>query len=212
MYVRRALKTSAVKQRGLLDTIWEKIGPYIVLDPKHTYSYLMKTRNNKPAGPYGGNLTDGSTRAAYRFPAPGNLDHPAIPDKTSNRNYEITHYTRDTTRTAEPITILRVDPSRPAAIETQEFVQITDGSAGNKNSDVLNYDPSGLRTTMTASHEALQASLAALQPNHLPESAWAGDAEAIIQEYTKKGLPPVPGKDFSSMLDLDSPYRTNPQW
>ena len=75
-----------------------------------------------------------------------NLEHPAIPDKTSNRNYEITHYTRDTSRTTEPITILKVDPSRPMAIESTDFIPITDGSPGNKNIDVLNYDQSGLRT------------------------------------------------------------------
>ena len=62
---------------------------------------------------------------------------------------------------------------------------------------------------MTTSHAALEASLAALQPNHLPESCWAGDAEAIIREYTEKGLPPVPGRAFE--VNVTKEMR-NPVW
>mmetsp|Transcript_12055 Transcript_12055/g.17458 ORF Transcript_12055/g.17458 Transcript_12055/m.17458 type:complete len:212 (-) Transcript_12055:62-697(-) len=209
LYVRRSIKATATVQRGVLNDLWNKVAPYIVLDPKHTFSYLIKTRNDKPSGPYGAALTDGSVKKGYRFPAPGNLEHPSIPDKTSNRNYEITHYTRDTSRTTEPVTILKVDPSRPLAIEGTDFIPLTDGSPGNKNIDVLNYDQSGLRTAMTTSHEALQASLAALQPNHLPESAWEGDAEDIIREYTEKGLSPVPGRSFEWNV---TEQQRNPVW
>jgi len=62
---------------------------------------------------------------------------------------------------------------------------------------------------MTTSHEALQASLAALQPNHLPESAWEGDAEDIIREYTEKGLSPVPGRSFEWNV---TEQQRNPVW
>lgn len=69
-----------------------------------------------------------------------------MPDKTSSRNYEITHYTRDTSTTMDPIIILRTDKSSPTAIEGTDYIPLTDGSPGNDNIDVLNYDPSGLRT------------------------------------------------------------------
>jgi hypothetical protein len=62
---------------------------------------------------------------------------------------------------------------------------------------------------MTTNRTALNASLAALQPNHLPESAWAGDAEAIVRAYTEQGLPPVPGRPFEFHMPEQS---RNPQW
>jgi hypothetical protein len=63
---------------------------------------------------------------------------------------------------------------------------------------------------MTANYQALNASLAAKQPNHLPESAWAADSEAIIKQYTELGLAPVPGRgqDWTA----PSEARQHPQW
>ena len=48
-----------------------QVAPYVVLDPKHTYSYLIKVRHDRPSGPYGGDVTDGAVQKGYRFPAPG---------------------------------------------------------------------------------------------------------------------------------------------
>jgi hypothetical protein len=169
----------------------------------------MKVRNKQSTGPLGGNLVDGSRQEGYRFPAPGNIEHPSVPDKTSSRNYEITHYTRDTSTTMDPIIILRTDKSSPTAIEGTDYIPLTDGSPGNDNIDVLNYDPSGLRTAMTTTHSALQTSLTSLQPNHLPEDAWAAEAETIVKAYTENGLPPVAGGNFEWNI---GDYRHNPQW
>ena len=62
---------------------------------------------------------------------------------------------------------------------------------------------------MTTTHEALDASLAALQPNHLPESAWAAEAEEVVTDYSTKSLPAVPGRPFGWNLD---PRLSNPVW
>ncbi len=48
-----------------------QVAPWILLDPKHTYSYLMKTRYQNPSGPHGGNVDSGARNKGYRFPAPG---------------------------------------------------------------------------------------------------------------------------------------------
>lgn len=62
---------------------------------------------------------------------------------------------------------------------------------------------------MTTTHSALQTSLTSLQPNHLPEDAWAAEAETIVKAYTENGLPPVAGGNFEWNI---GDYRHNPQW
>lgn len=61
------------------------------------------------------------------------------------------------------------------------------GKFGNKA--VFEYDPTGLRSSMTATHEAYQASLKKHLPDHLVTYAWEADQEAIIAKYEALGVP-----------------------
>lgn len=66
---------------------------------------------------------------------------------------------------------------------------------GKRKITLLPYDPSGLRTTKTATWEALDKVLAAnAKPNHLPGPFWWNEREAINRDRAAKGLPPAVGK------------------
>ncbi|CAM9802296.1 unnamed protein product, partial [Choristocarpus tenellus] len=85
-------------------------------------------------------------------------------------------------------------------------------SQGNKNPAVLKYDPTGLRSTMSASTEEMEKSIQArmqlgcagkYMPNHLIRPAWEGEEADIMKEMELKGLPPVPGR----VLKIDVPKK-----
>jgi len=57
-------------------------------------------------------------------------------------------------------------------------------------------DPYALRSSMGATHEGMQASLANHEPTQLMEFAWEKDSDRIVAEWEAKGLPPVPGETF----------------
>lgn len=64
-------------------------------------------------------------------------------------------------------------------------------SPGNKSTDVGRYDPSGLRSTMSANWPALQRSLALARPNHQPTASWEKDPspeeKATMARFEKQG-------------------------
>lgn len=55
-----------------------------------------------------------------------------------------------------------------------------------QNPDVFRYDPTGLRSTMTANWTSLARSLDAARPNHLPRPAWS------VPTRARGGLRPTP--------------------
>lgn len=70
-------------------------------------------------------------------------------------------------------------------------------SAYKRKINLLPYDPSGLRTTKTTTWEAIQPILQKRAvTNHCPEPAWAKEADSIISDREKKGLPPAVGKPY----------------
>ncbi|CAN0038491.1 unnamed protein product [Sphacelaria rigidula] len=69
-------------------------------------------------------------------------------------------------------------------------------SRGNKNPAVLRYDPSGLRSAMSATNEARDASIQRFMPDHNVRPSWVDDGVDLVQEAKEKGLPPPPGKMY----------------
>jgi hypothetical protein len=68
-------------------------------------------------------------------------------------------------------------------------------SHGKRQINLLPYDPTGLRTTKTATWEALDAVLAArAKPNHLVVEEWAKDYDAMCADREAKGLPAPVGR------------------
>ena len=85
----------------------------------------------------------------------------------------------------------------PLCIEGPPQMLETGGSPGNNNPAVLRYDPSGLRSTMSANQEALAKSLASHAADHMPTPLWQKDVQDIIDECKAKGIPMVAGKPAS---------------
>jgi hypothetical protein len=70
----------------------------------------------------------------------------------------------------------------------------TPRSPGNKNPAVLAYDPTGLRSAMSATNQELEKALDRAMPNHNVRYAWQAEEEQIVKDCEAKGLPVPPGK------------------
>lgn len=57
-------------------------------------------------------------------------------------------------------------------------------------------DPFALRTSMGATHEGMERSLAMHEPDQLMEYAWSAVADEILTDNAERGLPPVPGETY----------------
>jgi hypothetical protein len=59
----------------------------------------------------------------------------------------------------------------------------------------MKYDPSGLRSSMSATWGALEKAVdEKATPNHLPKPAWWNELDAIEAECEKKGIPYLMGR------------------
>ena len=76
------------------------------------------------------------------------------------------------------------------------------GSPGQKNPAVERYDPTGLRSSMTANWANLDKELANIKPNHNVVPEWSNDIEQIWADCDKKGIPRSIGR---------FPFRNPPQ-
>ena len=106
-----------------------------------------------------------------------------IPFGPLSRSYDIAYFPRDVRRAGRtdsiPIeasfspriqaSLAPRDVARPAAIDVPLLKPI-DGTF--KNPDVARYDPSGLRSSMTANTVAMDRELRTNRENHLPRPAW----------------------------------------
>jgi len=142
----------------------------------------------------------------FRSPSPGALQEVNIPkydyeiDEDGNVNhdplYNNQYYVRDTTRNCLDAPIRMVNP---ALVDTTEivpspFANPATSSPGNKNPAVFAYDPTGLRSAMSATNEALEVSIERHQPKHLQTPQWSTDAAAIMAKWERDGTHPVPGR------------------
>mmetsp|Transcript_22724 Transcript_22724/g.32564 ORF Transcript_22724/g.32564 Transcript_22724/m.32564 type:complete len:305 (+) Transcript_22724:72-986(+) len=167
---------------------------------------------------------DGKLTAQYRYPSPGNRKPVQIPgDDPGSDPYFIAHYVRDTTRRgtdpAQPFPEL--DQARAAMLpkddprvqELKDKLAAGPGSSpGNKGvfaTGKTDYDPTGLRASMSTSWEATNASLDTYEPNHLPTPIWADRQEEIIARFEAKGLPVPPGEYKFGTVPL---YRRVARW
>eukprot|EP00516_Mucochytrium_quahogii_P005335 CAMPEP_0203744838 /NCGR_PEP_ID=MMETSP0098-20131031/776_1 /ASSEMBLY_ACC=CAM_ASM_000208 /TAXON_ID=96639 /ORGANISM=" , Strain NY0313808BC1" /LENGTH=174 /DNA_ID=CAMNT_0050632461 /DNA_START=107 /DNA_END=631 /DNA_ORIENTATION=+ len=133
----------------------------------------------------------------YRYPSPGSRETAVVPDvENEDQIYDIRYYTRDTARNKAPVTVLG------GGVETKSLPEIVPdplSSPGNKNPAVLKYDPTGTRSSMSATWEGMESELEKARADHLPQ-AWnfaeGQTEEELNQECADKGIPPVPGKPF----------------
>ena len=68
------------------------------------------------------------------------------------------------------------------------------GSSGKfGNPAVKTYDPSGLRSSMTATHSALEAELEKHEPTQLEQPIWTKHIEAMFLDAKAKNIPLIHG-------------------
>ncbi|KAG5178159.1 hypothetical protein JKP88DRAFT_264748 [Tribonema minus] len=139
----------------------------------------------------------------YRYPAPASREAPNVPDMPADRHYDITRYPRDN-RNIKPDNVVFMPPRVKAYLETGSDVthpllgagepQPKKGSPGNKNPAVLRYDPTGLRSTMSATWAETDKSLELHRPHHLPRAEWVEDYDKMLKKAEENGLPPPIGR------------------
>lgn len=133
------------------------------------------------------NVITHGTPNRFRLP-PGSQPQPRIPGTaTIDRTYSIAYFPRDVRRNKDPLLNVPIEESfsaeakklletpatgRYATVGPVDPAAPPPGSlTGMKNPDVFRYDPSGLRTTMTANTAAMNKSLAAHRADHHPYPA-----------------------------------------
>lgn len=165
---------------------------------------------------------DGKTHM-FRHVSPGSQPPVNIPDADvgtlRDDPFQVTYYPTDTRRRfndpANPnpeLERIKVemmggdenDPRVQAALKKLE--EGTGSSPGNKGmfaTGKSDYDPSGLRATMSASHEAMNAELDRNSPNHLPTPCWVDKQDEIIAWYEERNLPIPPGGVGASFIPTE---------
>jgi hypothetical protein len=138
----------------------------------------------------------------YRYPAPGSQTTAKVPTLTNeDTKYDIKYFSRNTRRAGH------IDADGKSNRFNEKFLSnsrseialIDDdapiGSPGNHYTadTVAEYDPSKLRSAMTATHEETFKAIQEVMPDHLVTYDFEGDYEGLVASYESKGLPPTPG-------------------
>jgi len=146
---------------------------------------------------------DPTVTASFRSPSPGSAPPVRIPKfelgTTQEDPYNTSYYKRDTARryldtNNTEVERLKLELMDPNSQEVQDLKDalIPTSSPGNKGrfaTGPSDFDPTGLRATMSTNHAALEESLDANMPDHLPYPAWYKDAEKEANWYLERDLP-----------------------
>lgn len=161
---------------------------------------------------------DGSKTAMFRYPSPGSQvggrQPEADPGSEEDDPYNIAYYPRDTRRRyqdpafpnkdLEEIKLALLPEDDEAVQEAKtKFEEGAKSSPGNKGrfaTGPSDFDPSSLRATMSTNHEAVQKSLDANMPDHLPMPDWWNKQEEIVAWYKENNLPmPMGGTGYGTI-------------
>lgn len=161
---------------------------------------------------------DGSQTAMFRYPSPGSQSNGRQPvadvGSVEEDPYNIAYYPRDTRRRyqdpafpnqeQEEIKLALLPQDDEAVKEAQEKLEggpmSSPGNKGRFATGPSDFDPSGLRASMSTSHEAVQKSLDDNMPNHLPMPDWWNKQEEIVAWYKENDLPmPLGGTGWGTI-------------
>lgn len=189
------------------DQKFEKLRHYLLFRPDDYTGFEQMPRPNTKLGI---SAEDPDLVHKFRQPSPGSQPPVQQPDTDASFGnagddpYDVSYYKRDTGRryTSEPGALHRDlekiklgllpqdDPRVKEAME--EFEKGPGSSPGNKGKFALaktDYDPSGLRASMSTNFAATQESLDANMPDHLPTPVWMDKQEEIVAWYEDRDLP-----------------------
>ena len=134
----------------------------------------------------------------YRYPAPGSQASARVPDtEDEDRRYDIKYFTRNVRRQGHLDEKGRSTRFADRQIAQANALVVTDGDEPPIGSPgthytlpaVQAYDPTGLRSAMTANHEETYKAVQAHRANHNVVPAWKDRTEEIAALTTGKGLP-----------------------
>jgi hypothetical protein len=160
---------------------------------------------------------DPTITAMYRTPSPGSqapVRQPEFDLDVNEDPYDSGYFKRDTRRrylsaelgnpAVEKARLQLMNSEDPAAVEA-ELAKLEAGpisSPGNKGrfaTGPTDFDPSGLRATMSVTWEALEKSLDSHMPDHLPTPVWQKDEAKILAWYKERDLPVPVGGYYAPM-------------
>jgi hypothetical protein len=177
-------------------------------DDVHDFNQIPKPSTKVPIS------KDGTKTAMFRYPSPGSQDPVRIPKgfEPDEDPYDTSYYKRDTARRyrnsdfsqQEKIKLELMNGNNPDVQKLREQLQAgpqsSPGNQGRFATGPSDFDPTGLRATMSATNQALEASLDAHMPDHLPEPEWFDRSEEIIEWHSSRGLPvPFGGTGFGTV-------------
>lgn len=149
---------------------------------------------------------DPSLYRQMRYPSPGSEPPVRVPKADpgtpGDDPYNVTYYSRDTSRRhldraypsndIQRIKLELMDPNDADVQEMKEHWENPQSSPGNQGrfaTGPSDFDPSGLRASMSTNHEAVEQSLDDNMPDHLPYPDWYDKQDEVIQWYKERDLP-----------------------
>jgi len=161
---------------------------------------------------------DGKHVAQFRYPSPGSQAPVDLPKEDVGTRYEdpynTAHFPRDNTRRnrdpafpdpdTERLRLALLPDDDPRVIEAKErFDEGPKSSPGNKGmfaTGKSDFDPEGLRATMSANHDALNQALDSSEPDHLPAPDWLDRQDEIVKWHEDRDLPvPMGGTGWGTV-------------
>lgn len=172
---------------------------------------------------------DPTKTAQYRYPSPGSqapVKQPTL-DDLDDDPYNIAYYPKDTRRryTSDPanenadneaikLELLKKNDGTeedPRLIKAIEQLEEGPGSSpGNKGmfaTGKSDFDPTGLRSSMSANWKAYNESLDERMPDHLPTPEWASRWQEEAAWYEERGLHIPLGASGGEALKMDREHR-----
>lgn len=158
--------------------------------------------------------TDPTVTHMYRYPSPGSQAPVRLPEFEKDEDpYDTAYFKRDTRRrflnselgdpSVEKVKLSLMDAEDPDVQEEKAKLEggptSSPGNQGRFATGPSDFDPTGLRATMSVSWESLEKSLDANMPNHLPTPTWVGQEEEIIQWHEERDLPVPVGAYYEAL-------------
>lgn len=157
---------------------------------------------------------DPTITRTWRYPSPGSQPPARRPlFEEGDDPFDSAYFKKDTRRRhlfsekgnaeVEKLKLQLMDSDDPAVQE--ELAKLEAGpesSPGNKGefaTGPTDFDPSGLRSTMSVTWGAMEKSLDANMPDHLPTPVWRKDEKEILAWYKERDLPVPVGGYYTAM-------------
>lgn len=195
-------ESTAVFSKFLNQETIDKLKNYIFFRPNDTHDLHQ-------APPANVKMPGVDRIQGYRTPAPGTASKGvSVPElENEDMKYDIKYFSRNTRTYATTdahgnSTVVEGSghvENNVAVIEHEVKQRGSSGVHGTEGA-VKAYDPTGLRSAMTASHEETYKSVMKHMPTHLVKWAWNDHVDEVIDVMEKNGLPPIPGLNMTHIV------------